>query len=226
MRKILAVLLLGLLLCPPASAAEMPKFLALTFEEVAQEEADTLLDALDRYDARATFLLTADQLEENPELARILLARGHELGLRGIQAESLSGMSRRAIAGELTRVRDLLPESARPRFARLGFNSSPAQVRQVARVTGLALLGWSGDFRDPDAREASAAGQSALARVRDGDVLVMDALSEAALAAALNTLDNLRRQGFRFVTVSELARFRGQRIEAGEYYRSFPPKEP
>jgi len=159
-------------------------------------------------------------------MAQRILSGGHELGLRAFFAGELSQLSRRDMAGELAMTRALLPENAHPRFLRLGKNAAPQPVCQVARATGLALLGWAGDFRNRAARDSSAAGQSSVSRIRDGDVIAMDADSGAEVNAALNTVDILRRQGFRLVTVSELARFRNRRVTAGEYYSSFPLKEP
>lgn len=226
MRKILTVFLLALVLFPRASAAEAPKYLALTFDEMSPERAEKLLDGLLRREARATFFLSAGVLEENPGLAERILKEKHEVGILGFSAREMSLLSRREMARELTEVRALLPQSAHPRFLRLEKNAAPRQVCQVARATGLALLGWNDDLRDLRAPDASAAGQTALSRVRSGDVILMAADTDAAVDAVLNTVDNLRKQGFRFTTVSELARIRGERIAPGEYYRCFPSQEP
>lgn len=226
MRKMLTLLLSALLLMPRASAAETPKYLALTFEDVPPGCGEKLLEGLALRRAKATFFFSLRQLEDFPAIAAKTLAEGHEVGFRAFEPGELAALSRRDMAEELAEARTLLPENTHQRFLRLGMNTAPPQVCQVARARGLALLGWSGDLRNREAGDYSAAGQTPLSRIGDGDILVLSADTGPDVNGVLTTVDLLQKRGFRLVTVSELARLRGRRITAGAYYRSFPPGEP
>ena len=50
-------------------------------------------------------------------------------------------------------------------------------------------------------------------------------MSDSSVRAALEIIDRLKEQGFRFVTVSELARLREAKLQPGEVYTCFPKKE-
>ena len=226
MRKILCLLLTMLLLCPAASGAETPKYVALTFDDGPSGRfTQRLLEGLEERNARATFFLCGYRLEQYPQLVGDILVGGHEIGLHGYSHEDLSAMSRREIAEELNRTRVLLPGDCRIRFLRTPGGKNSLAVEQVARAMGYGLLDWSMDPRDWATRDAAAIGGSMIRKVRDGDVVLLHDMSESSVTAALNTVDILSRQGFRFVTVSELARIRGAQIRPGQCYHSFPGEE-
>ena len=229
MRKMLIILLI-FLLCPSASAVEAeeeaPKYVALTFDDgPSGRYTRALLAGLEERSARATFFLCGYRLEQYPDLVGDILAGGHEIGLHGYSHNTMSAMSRREIARELNMTRVLLPGDCRIRFLRTPGGKSSLAVEQVAGAMGLALLDWSVDPRDWATRDAAAIGGSIVRQVQDGDIVLMHDMSESSVTAALNTVDILRKEGFRFVTVSELARLRGARICPGQCYRSFPPED-
>ena len=99
-------------------------------------------------------------------------------------------------------------------------------VRQVARVRQLALLSWSVDPKDWATKDRTGIAQTVIKRVKDGDIVLLHDMSMSSVQAALDIVDALQDQGFRFVTVSELAKLRRSRIRTGELYHSFPPEAP
>lgn len=226
MRRFLCLLLGFALLCPcGAAGAEAPKYIALTFDDGPSGRfTRALLDGLEARDARATFFLCGYRLEQYPELVSRILQGGHEIGLHGYSHDIMSTMSRRQIARELNRTRVLLPGECRIRFLRTPGGSTSLAVEQVAGAMGFALLDWSVDPRDWAVRDAAAVGWSIVEQVQDGDVVLLHDMSESSVTAALNSVDLLKKEGFQFVTVSELARLRGERIRPGACYKSFPPE--
>ena len=60
---------------------------------------------------------------------------------------------------------------------------------------------------------------------KDGDVVLLHDMTDSSVDAALAVIDGLQQRGYRFVTVSELARRRRVQIEPGKTYRCFPPKD-
>ena len=222
MRKMLSVLLCLLLLLPiTASAAEQPKYIALTFEgDLTPLDIRELLAGLDRRGIRATFFLSGNNLADHPGLGALICDRGHEVGIRaeGYRAGKL--LSRREIAGEIAWIRAQLPENCRLRFLRPRENCTDA-LEQVAGAFDLAIGDWS---LDPAAagRDSSPLGVGLSTRVRDGDVLRVF-MRPGNCRWALNMAELLKKEGFTPVSLSELARLRGIRLHPGQHYRSFPP---
>jgi peptidoglycan/xylan/chitin deacetylase (PgdA/CDA1 family) len=97
-------------------------------------------------------------------------------------------------------------------------------VIQVAQARGLALLHWSVDPQDWERSDPAAIEQAVLNTVTDGDVILLHDMSASSVQAALDIVDTLQGQGYRFVTVSELAKLRNVPIRPGRMYERFPPK--
>ena len=83
------------------------------------------------------------------------------------------------------------------------------------------MLLWSVDPRDWATNDARAVEASVLETVRDGDVILLHDMTDSSVTAALSIMDKLQAQGFRFVTVSELAKARGITPEPGRRYAQF-----
>ena len=222
MRRILVFLLCLSFLILPVQAAEGEKYVALTFDDGPSGRfTQQLLDGLLERRVKATFLLCGYRMEQFPELTQRIFCEGHEIGYHGYSHKNMQEMSRRAIAQEIIDSQDLLPEDCEPAFLRPPGGCCSDGVRQVAEVRLLSILGWSVDPRDWATRDAGAITAMVVDNVRDGDVILLHDMTDSSVEAALEIVDRLKAQGFRFVTVTELARLKGVTIEPGEEYFRF-----
>lgn len=221
MRKLLTILLCLCLICPGARAAEAgTKYVALTFDGAPSGRyTRRLLEGLEKQGAKATFLVCGFRLEQFPELARAMVDGGHEIGLQSYGSAPMAGMSRRHIAQALADTQALLPKGTEVRFLRPPEDCCTDAVRQVAEVTNLAILGWS---VAPESWTAGAGG--IVGTVSDGDVILIRHMSDETVDAAISLVDQLQKQGYQFVTVSELAKLRRVKVHPGKSYTSFPPR--
>lgn len=223
MRKICFLLCLCFLLPVSASAAESPKYIALTFDDGPSGVfTRQLLDGLDSRGVKATFFLCGYRAEQYPELTERIWYSGHEIGIHGFSHRDMRPMSRRDIAAEISDTKALLPEKCKVRLLRPPGGCCSDAVDQVAGAMGLAVADWSLDTRDWATQDTAAVGRTILDQVKDGDIILMHDMSASSVNAALNTVDILQGRGFTFVTVSELARLRNVRLIPGGHYRSFP----
>ena len=225
MRRICALLLCLCLLPLPVRAAEETKYVALTFDDgPSGRYTRQLLEGLRERDVKATFLLCGYRVQQYPQLTEQIFREGHEIGYHGYSHGNMKTMSRRDIARELQDTLALLPEGCSPVFLRPPGGACSDAVIQVAKARQVAILSWSVDPRDWATRDTVAVESAVLSSVRDGDIILLHDMSDSSVRAALDIIDALQRQGFRFVTVSELADLRDVAITPGQVYRHFPPE--
>lgn len=226
MRRFLACLLMISLLVLPVQAADSKKYVALTFDDGPSGRfTEKLLDGLALRGAKCTFLLCGYRMEQYPELTQRIFQEGHEIGYHGFSHDSMQKMSRRKIGQELIDSQALLPEDCDPVFVRPPGGFVTDGIRQVAEVRNLAILSWSVDPKDWATKSVGTIEQAVLKTVKDGDVILLHDMSASSVQAALDIVDELQKQGYRFVTASELARLRNVPIKPGKVYRKFPPEE-
>jgi len=225
MRRILACFLILGFIALPAKAADNRKYVALTFDDgPSGKYTQTLLDGLALRGVHATFLLCGYRMEQYPEITQRIFDEGHEIGYHGFTHDSMREMSRRKIGQELIDSQALLPEDCDPVFFRPPGGFVTDGIRQVAEVRNLAILSWSVDPKDWATGSTADIERAVLKNVKDGDIILLHDMTTSSVQAALDIVDTLQQQGFRFVTVSELARQRRCRLKPGEIYKSFPPQ--
>lgn len=221
MRRVITMILCLFLLCPSVQAEE-DKYVALSFDDGPSGRfTQRLLEGLAQRDVKATFLLCGYRMKEYPGMAQDIFDAGHEIGLHSYSHSDMSKMTYRQVAAEIRDNRALLPAGCKPVFLRPpGGNSGPATV-QAAEDAGLALLKWSVDPRDWAVHDAAAVETAVVETVRSGDIILLHDMCDCSVDAALAIVDRLQALGFRFVTVSELARIKGADLKPGVMYSAF-----
>ena len=221
LRRILVVLLCLGLACP-AYGAQTEKYVALTFDDGPSGRfTRALLDGLEKRGAKATFLLCGYRLKDYPKEAKRIHELGHEIGLHGYSHSCMAKMCQEELEREIADTLALLPEGCKPAFLRPPGGNYNDMVLDVARQAGLGVLSWSVDPKDWASHDAQVIGQTVVNSVRSGDVILLHDMSDSSVEAALSIIDELKEQGFRFVTVTELARLKGIAIEPGKVYQRF-----
>lgn len=227
MRRLIWLALCLSLLPVPARAAPDTKYVALTFDDgPSGKYTRRLLEGLWERDAHATFFLCGYRMEQYPDLVLQILEEGHEIGCHGATHSSMVNMSRREICEEIVSMQEKLPEGCATRFFRPPGGFVTDGVQQVAQARLQAILSWTVDPKDWAVKDAAAVERMVLKNVKDGDVILLHDMTDSSVRAALDIVDALTKQGYEFLTVSELAKKRDVRILPGKVYRSFPPKEP
>ena len=220
MRRIFIWILCFCLAMPVYGAEE--KYVALTFDDgPSGRYTRALLDGLEKRGVKATFLLCGYRLKEYPREAKRICALGHEIGLHGYSHADMSKLGQEALERELADTMALLPKGCRPVFLRPPGGKYNDTVLEAARQADLAVLQWSVDPKDWASHDAAAIEKAVTETVRSGDVILLHDMSDSSVKAALAIVDELTKQGFRFVTASELARRKSVEITAGKVYRRF-----
>ena len=226
MRRWIAILLALVLGLGTTARGAEEKYVALTFDDGPSGRFTRhLLAGLEERQAVATFFLCGYRLEQYPDLAGEILDKGHEIGHHGYSHDAMNAMSRSSLERELTRTEEILLEQTgeAPRLLRPPGGCCNDLVRELARNHGLALVTWSVDPRDWATGNRDAIVRSVVENAGDGDIILLHDMSDSSVDAALEIVDRLQSQGFRFVTVSQLASLRGDALQAGFLYTAFPP---
>ncbi len=224
MRRLFSLILCLSLVTIPTQEADTAKYVALTFDDGPSGRfTRELLDGLKEREVKATFLLCGYRIAQYPEETARIHDEGHEIGCHGYSHNNMRGMSRRQIGGEISSTTELL--DCPIQFLRPPGGCCSDAVRQVAEAKKLAILSWSVDPRDWATSDTASIERSVLEKVKDGDVILLHDMSDSSVTAALDIIDQLQQQGYRFATVSQLAALRGISIVPGKEYSRFPRRD-
>lgn len=224
MAMLLAVLLLVGIMPPKAQAAGSTKLIALTFDD-GPSSANTgrLLDGLKARGAHVSFFMTGQNAKRNPSLVKRAYEEGHQICSHTYDHALLTKLSNSEIRSELDKTNKILDDaigydlaySLRPPYG--GYND------RVLSTANTPCYYWSVDTRDWESRNANAAYNMFMKYAKDGSIVLMHDLYGTTVTAALNAIDTLQKQGYEFVTLSELQVRRGITPMAGKIYFDIYP---
>lgn len=182
--------------------------LALTIDDGPDPRSTPLILAeLRRHQARATFFLIADQVPGREHLVRMLAAEGHELGNHLTQDRPSIRMSPIAFEADLLRAHQVLAPYGTLRWARPGSGWYSRPMIQIMDRHGYrCALGSLYPF-DAAIPSASWAARYILRNARPGAVVILHDVGARGQRTAKvlgRVLPELRRRGYRIVSLSEL----------------------
>jgi peptidoglycan-N-acetylglucosamine deacetylase len=182
---------------------------ALTLDDGPDPATTPLIMAeLQRHGARATFFLIAERVHGHERLVQQMVTGGHELGNHFTQDRPSIRLSAGEFVRDLEEAHRVLASYGRVRWARPGSGwYSPTMIEAMARHGYRCALGSVYPY-DATLPSAAFASWHILRNVRPGAILVLHDGGERGrrTTRVLRTvLPELRRRGFRVVTLSELA---------------------
>jgi peptidoglycan/xylan/chitin deacetylase (PgdA/CDA1 family) len=169
----------------------------------------TILDLLDRFEARATFFVIGNRAEKYPHLLTEILSRGHEIANHTYTHPS--GTFWAAGPARVSTEIDLCAEILRAGPDRpLRFFRAPAGLKNLfvhPELTrrGLALIGWTVRGLDTVRRNPELVAARILSRAKPGAIILLHEGQRLAKDPEFNprclesTLGGLAERGYRFV---------------------------
>ena len=202
-----------------AILSEEIKYVALTFDDGPRPSTTSqLLDGLKEQGAAATFFLVGEEIAGNEDLVARMAAEGHQVGNHTWSHMRLEEAAADVVEQEISRteeaIRSILGGS--DYWLRLPYGLLPQHTEHLVQVP---LIKWSVDPRDWESRNKDAIVSSVLEQVKNGSIILLHDIYPSSVEAALEIIDRLHAEDYRFVTVEELLRLSGIIPENGVMYR-------
>lgn len=194
------------------------KYIALTFDDgPRQGTTDRLLDGLGERGAHATFFLIGEELAGREALVRRMAAEGHQVGNhtwshvrlgRNVDLAAEVGRTEAALSSILGGGGCWL----RPPY---GLVDEAVECR-----VDVPMVKWSVDPRDWESRDTGKVVKAILSAAEPNAIVLLHDIYPTSVDAALQVVDILQAEGYRFVTVEELLAVNGVTAETGILYRT------
>jgi peptidoglycan/xylan/chitin deacetylase (PgdA/CDA1 family) len=197
------------------AGAPNEKAVALTFDDgPSSTYTPQIMALLKLYQARGTFFVLGEKVEQTPRLVQALLKNGNEVGNHSFSHPRMTKEDQISRGRELERTAidlDLLGCPQSQRLFRPPYSAYDDRLKAYLAHTRRRLVLWSLDSGDWRGLAAPAIIENVMSRVRNGSIIIFHDSDEHAQAdrhptvEALRTiLPALKAAGYRMVTVSEL----------------------
>lgn len=186
------------------------KEVALTFDDWASEAVVLeVLDILDEYDIQSTFYLKSEKIQNNPNLARLLIERGHEVANHTYSHPDTTTLTPKELQEDVYHAHQIITEAIqeqplpyfRPPFGRIDDEASYAVSAMGYEVIGMydvSSYDWNDEYTEEDVINR------VMTNIQPGSVIVMHILDDIHTPAVLDdVIESIQAEGYEFVLTSD-----------------------
>lgn len=196
---------------PIFSVDKEDKIAALTFD-VNWAENDyiySILDTLDKYNVKGTFFIIGGWVnysDENVEKLKKINERGHELGNHSYMHPSFSKIGEDKIKEELKKTDDIIEKYTGKKPTLFRFPSGDFNNQSYRTVTSLGYkpIQWNVDSIDWKEDGVDIEYSRIMKKIKPGSILLFHNNAKYTPENLDKLLNDLSKDGYKFVTVSEL----------------------
>lgn len=179
------------------------KKIALTFDDGPHPKYTIkLLDGLKERNVKVTFFIIGENAKNNPDVIKRIYEDGHTIGNHTFSHVQLTCISEDKAIKEIKETNNLIKEltGTEPKYIRPPYGLYSDALK---RETNLKPVLWNVDPRDWSVLNTQSVVKHVVKRAKDGDVILLHDIFDTSVDAALQIIDELKKQGFEFVTVDE-----------------------
>lgn len=180
---------------------------ALTFDDGPTPlGVEAVAPILAEHGVRATFFLVGEAIEARPDLARRLVAEGHEIANHSYSHQRMVGRPAAWHRSEVARTQALLQAAGgRARLFRAPYGKKLIGLPRAVEAEGLRMVAW--DVEEPTTTDPAAYARQMVDQARPGSILLMHPMYGAnatAREALPQVLAGLKAKGLQVVPAGEL----------------------
>lgn len=176
---------------------------ALTFDDgPSKKYTPKLLDGLKERGVHASFFLLGKNIEGNEELVKRIQKEGHLVGNHTYSHVQLNKLTEAKIQEEIVKTSNQIYEitGVYPQYLRPPFGSWKKNMEIFVEMFPVF---WTIDTLDWETKNVPSILNIVEKQVEDGSIILMHDGYATSVEAALKIVDDLRKDGYEFVTVDE-----------------------
>lgn len=180
---------------------------ALTFDDGPVENTYKILDLLDKYKVKASFFCIGKNIEENPEVFKLILKRGHFVGNHTYtHTRSMGFLSVNRLVKEINKCDQIMKEvgGITPLTFRPPFGIINPKTKKALQFTGHKVIGWNLRSYDAILNAEEFIIKRVMRKVKPGDVILFHDNQENTVEILEQLLLFLRANNFDPVRVDDL----------------------
>ncbi|NLU50671.1 MAG: polysaccharide deacetylase family sporulation protein PdaB [Syntrophomonadaceae bacterium] len=185
------------------------KVLALTFDiSWGNQTPMPVIEILQQEKIKCTFFLSGPWVKQYPDIPKRIKEDGHEIGSHGHRHINLSTLSREEIKKEIKQAHASIKEvtGVDAELIRTPNGDYNDEVIKAAEECGYKVIQWSTDSLDWMNPGVDTIVERVKKKAHPGDIILMHASDtcKQTTEALPMVIKELKKQGYEFVTVSEL----------------------
>jgi len=183
------------------------KKVAISFDAAwGADYTESLLKILKNYNVKTTFFLVGFWVDKYPEMVKRIDEEGHEIGNHSSNHPHMSKLSKEQIIDELAKTSEKIEAITHKKVTlfRPPFGDYNNRLIETSRAMGIQVIQWDVDSLDYKDYGADAIVKRVLSKVKNGSIVLFHNNATYTADALPIILENLQKEGYKIVPVSEL----------------------
>ena len=196
------------------------KLIAFTFDDGPNYTTEILLNGLNQYNAKVTFFVLGNRVNENSDIIKRAYEEGNQIGSHTYNHKNLIKLNSLQIQGEINNANTVIREiiGTEPSVFRPPYGNINNSVKQYINVP---IILWNIDPLDWKYKDKEMIKNNIVSNAEDGDIVLVHDIYLSSVEGALLAMEELYNQGFAFVTIEEMMTLKGVDWQQGKNYYKF-----
>lgn len=192
---------------PVYSVQRDDKVVALSFDAAwGNEDTQTLIDILDKYDIHATFFVVGDWVDKYPESVKALSNAGNEVMNHSSHHAHFSQLNDSEIVSDITACNEKIAAvtGETPVLFRCPYGEYDDHVISAVNGMGMTAVQWDVDSLDWKGISADEIKSRVLKNISPGSIVLFHNAAENTPQALPGIIESLIADGYRIVPISQM----------------------
>ncbi len=186
------------------NVGEGQKKIALTFDDGPHPYyTEQLLDGLSKREVKATFFVTGEHASLHPEVIVRMSKEGHVIGNHTYSHMQLNHANREKFKEELMKTNEVIEAITGEEvvYVRPPYGSWDKALEEELNMFPVL---WTIDPLDWCSDNVDSITGKVVSKVKENDIILLHDYYPSTITAAFRIIDDLKQQGYEFVTVEEI----------------------
>lgn len=203
--------------------AQNIKYIAFSFDDGPNNDNTLkILKTLKKHNGKATFFLLGSRIENYSINANMYSKYNCEIGNHTWMHDDAKSNDANYILNSIIECQNTIEKvyKTKTKLMRPPGGNLNSDLFDNLKKYGLSIILWSIDAKDWNTKDINSIVMNVLKNAHDGDIVLMHDMKKETIEALKAILSELEKQGYAFVTISELFKLKGISLEPGKIYKS------
>ena len=196
------------------------KLIAFTFDDgPSYIGTNKLLENLDKYNARVTFFVLGNRVNNYKDTLRRAYDMGNLIGSHTYSHSNLLKLDNYAVTNEKRKTNDAIRNvvNSETIYLRPPYGNINSNIKEISNMYTIL---WDLDTEDWKYKDATRIANYIVENAHDGAIVLLHDLYETSVDGALLAMEKLQNEGYAFVTIEEMATLKNIKLDKTKSYFS------
>ena len=200
---------------------ESKKFIAFKFDDGhSYNKTERLIQELELRNARVSFFMLGELASRQADLVKMVYDKGHTIGSHTYDHKNLKKLNDEQLMYEINYTNDILKNIIGQdiKYLRPPYGS---YNKDILDKINMSFILWNVDTLDWQLRDADKIAAYIVENAEDGDIILLHDIHTESVDGVIKAIDILKEQGFAFVSLDEMIKYKNVNIQPHTAYRFF-----